>query len=44
MLKIELWVMPVPQLYVPDGEIVAEVIQKNLADMVLQLKSYHTYG
>lgn len=30
---MELWAMPVPRPYMPDGEKVAEVIQKNLADV-----------
>lgn len=30
---MELWAMPVPRPYMPDGEKVAEVIQKNLADI-----------
>jgi len=31
--EMELWAMPVPRPYMPDGEKVAEVIQKNLADV-----------
>ncbi|MEK4230750.1 ABC transporter substrate-binding protein [Solibacillus sp. FSL H8-0538] len=31
--EIELWAMPVPRPYMPDGAKVAEVIQKNLADV-----------
>lgn len=30
---MELWAMPVPRPYMPDGKKVAEVIQKNLADI-----------
>ncbi|MFC5603737.1 ABC transporter substrate-binding protein [Sporosarcina koreensis] len=31
--KMELWAMPVPRPYMPDGAKVAEVIQSNLADI-----------
>lgn len=31
--EIELWAMPVPRPYMPDGQKVAEAIQKNLADV-----------
>jgi peptide/nickel transport system substrate-binding protein len=31
--EMELWAMPVPRPYMPDGAKVAEVIQKNLADI-----------
>lgn len=31
--EMELWAMPVPRPYMPDGQKVAEVIQKNLADV-----------
>lgn len=31
--EMELWAMPVPRPYMPDGKKVAEVIQKNLADV-----------
>ncbi|WP_318616504.1 ABC transporter substrate-binding protein [Sporosarcina sp. YIM B06819] len=31
--EMELWAMPVPRPYMPDGKKVAEVIQKNLADI-----------
>lgn len=31
--EMELWAMPVPRPYMPDGAKVAEVIQKNLADV-----------
>jgi len=31
--EMELWAMPVPRPYMPDGEKVAEVIQKNLDDV-----------
>lgn len=35
---IELWAMPVPRPYMPDGQKVAEVIQKNLADVGMKAK------
>ncbi len=35
---IELWAMPVPRPYMPDGAKVAEVIQKNLADIGMPAK------
>jgi ABC-type transport system substrate-binding protein len=31
--KIQLWAMPVPRPYMPDGRKIAEAIQKNLADV-----------
>lgn len=31
--EMELWAMPVPRPYMPDGQKIAEVIQKNLADI-----------
>ena len=31
--EMDLWAMPVPRPYMPDGQKVAEVIQKNLADI-----------
>lgn len=31
--EMELWAMPVPRPYMPDGQKVAEVMQKNLADI-----------
>lgn len=36
--EMELWAMPVPRPYMPDGEKVAEVIQKNLADVGITAK------
>ncbi len=36
--EIELWAMPVPRPYMPDGAKVAEVIQKNLADVGMKSK------
>lgn len=36
--EMELWAMPVPRPYMPDGEKVAEVIQKNLADIGVTAK------
>ncbi|MER1988022.1 MAG: ABC transporter substrate-binding protein [Solibacillus sp.] len=36
--EIELWAMPVPRPYMPDGQKVAEVIQKNLADVGIPSK------
>ncbi|MDS9473326.1 ABC transporter substrate-binding protein [Sporosarcina pasteurii] len=36
--EMELWAMPVPRPYMPDGEKVAEVIQKNLADIGITAK------
>lgn len=36
--EIELWAMPVPRPYMPDGAKVAEVIQKNLADIGMPSK------
>lgn len=35
---MELWAMPVPRPYMPDGEKVAEVIQKNLEDIGVTAK------
>ena len=35
---MELWAMPVPRPYMPDGEKVAEVIQKNLEDVGITAK------
>ncbi|MCZ2260251.1 ABC transporter substrate-binding protein [Sporosarcina sp. G11-34] len=39
---MELWAMPVPRPYMPDGGKVAEVIQKNLADVGItaEIKSF----
>lgn len=36
--EMELWAMPVPRPYMPDGAKVAEVIQKNLADVGINAK------
>ena len=36
--EMELWAMPVPRPYMPDGEKVAEVIQKNLEDVGITAK------
>jgi len=36
--EMELWAMPVPRPYMPDGKKVAEVIQKNLADIGITAK------
>ncbi|MFF2754883.1 ABC transporter substrate-binding protein [Psychrobacillus sp. NPDC058041] len=36
--EMELWAMPVPRPYMPDGAKVAEVIQKNLADIGVKAK------
>ena len=36
--EIELWAMPVPRPYMPDGQKVAEAIQKNLADVGMPSK------
>ncbi len=36
--EIELWAMPVPRPYMPDGQKVAEAIQKNLADVGIPSK------
>ena len=36
--EMELWAMPVPRPYMPDGKKVAEVIQKNLADIGINAK------
>ncbi|MBE1555854.1 ABC transporter substrate-binding protein [Sporosarcina limicola] len=36
--EMELWAMPVPRPYMPDGRKVAEVIQKNLADVGITAK------
>lgn len=36
--EMELWAMPVPRPYMPDGEKVAEVIQKNLEDIGITAK------
>ncbi|MFC6038609.1 ABC transporter substrate-binding protein [Paenisporosarcina macmurdoensis] len=36
--EMELWAMPVPRPYMPDGTKVAEVIQKNLADIGIKAK------
>lgn len=36
--EMELWAMPVPRPYMPDGEKVAEVMQKNLADIGVKAK------
>lgn len=36
--EIELWAMPVPRPYMPDGQKIAEVIQKNLADVGMPSK------
>ena len=39
--EMELWAMPVPRPYMPDGDKVAEVIQKNLADIGIKAKIVH---
>ncbi|MGE7917591.1 ABC transporter substrate-binding protein [Viridibacillus sp. NPDC093762] len=36
--ELELWAMPVPRPYMPDGQKVAEAIQKNLADVGIKTK------
>ncbi len=36
--EMDLWAMPVPRPYMPDGEKVAEVIQKNLSDVGITAK------
>ncbi|QCR33751.1 ABC transporter substrate-binding protein [Lysinibacillus sp. SGAir0095] len=36
--EIELWAMPVPRPYMPDGQKVAEAIQKNLSDVGIPSK------
>lgn len=36
--EIELWTMPIPRPYMPDGAKVAEVIQKNLSDIGMKTK------
>lgn len=36
--EIELWTMPIPRPYMPDGAKVAEVIQKNLEDIGMKTK------
>ncbi len=36
--EMELWAMPVPRPYMPDGKKVAEVIQKNLEDIGVKAK------
>ncbi len=36
--EMELWAMPVPRPYMPDGQKVAEVMQKNLADIGVTAK------
>lgn len=36
--EIELWAMPVPRPYMPDGQKIAEAIQKNLADVGMPSK------
>jgi len=36
--EMDLWAMPVPRPYMPDGKKVAEVIQKNLADVGITAK------
>ncbi|WP_338653578.1 ABC transporter substrate-binding protein [Sporosarcina psychrophila] len=36
--EMDLWAMPVPRPYMPDGKKVAEVIQKNLADIGITAK------
>ena len=35
---MELWAMPVPRPYMPDGKKVAEVIQKNFDDIGVKAK------
>ena len=43
--EMELWAMPVPRPYMPDGSKVAEVIQKNLADVGITAKIVsHEWG
>lgn len=43
--EMELWAMPVPRPYMPDGMKVAEVIQKNLADIGVTAKIVsHEWG
>ena len=37
--EIELWAMPVPRPYMPDGQKVAEAIQKNLEDVGIKSKN-----
>lgn len=36
--EMELWAMPVPRPYMPDGQKVAELMQKNLADVGIEAK------
>lgn len=36
--EIELWAMPVPRPYMPDGQKIAEAIQKNLEDVGMKSK------
>lgn len=36
--EIELWAMPVPRPYMPDGQKIAEAIQKNLEDVGIKSK------
>ncbi|MBQ0140155.1 MAG: ABC transporter substrate-binding protein [Kurthia sp.] len=36
--EIELWAMPVPRPYMPDGQKIAEAIQKNLEDVGMKAK------
>lgn len=36
--EIELWAMPVPRPYMPDGQKIAEAIQKNLEDIGMKSK------
>jgi peptide/nickel transport system substrate-binding protein len=36
--ELELWAMPVPRPYMPDGQKVAEAIQKNLEDVGIKTK------
>ncbi|MEK3936440.1 ABC transporter substrate-binding protein [Sporosarcina sp. FSL W7-1349] len=43
--EMELWAMPVPRPYMPDGMKVAEVIQKNLSDIGITAKIVsHEWG
>ncbi|MFC5591903.1 ABC transporter substrate-binding protein [Sporosarcina soli] len=43
--EMDLWAMPVPRPYMPDGAKVAEVIQKNLADVGITAKIVsHEWG
>lgn len=43
--EMDLWAMPVPRPYMPDGGKVAEVIQKNLADVGITAKIVsHEWG